>query len=370
LRVGLNATCINDRPSGARQRFVGIYSALVRQFPDIEFVVYEPSDCRVAAMLGELQNVSARRTNLTSEGRALRFIRSLGYWRAELARERFDLVDWLTLPVVKNRADRIALTIHDIRRLHAEYGGLERAVYRRVLQHSLKTADRVVTVSEAMKKEILDFHPGISVAVVYNGLDPSWFEPIDSARLLDVRRKLELPDEFVLAVGHFEKRKNYLRLVDAVERLRARGSPCPLVIIGNDSGEKKAVEDRIASAGLRDHVKIFSGLGDVDVRCVYQLCSLFVFPSLYEGFGIPILEAMAARRPMALSDIPVFREITQDRSIYFAPDDVESMAASIELALHSEQERAHMVEFGVKRVGDFGFGSLAAQVERVYRSML
>ena len=342
----------------------------MRRLPDVEFVVYEPSDCRVASLLGEVQNVSAKRTHLTSEGRALRFIRGLHYWRPELARERFDLIDWLTLPVVKNPADRIVLTVHDIRRLQPEYGGLEQAVYRRVLQHSLKSADRVVTVSEAMKKEMLDFHPGISISVVYNGLDASWFEQIPSSELQQVRQKLGLPAEFILAVGHFEKRKNYWRLVDAIERLRDRGSSCSLVIIGNDSGEKRTIEDRIVSARLTDRVKIFSGLGDFELRCVYGLSSLFVFPSLYEGFGIPILEAMATRRPMALSDIPVFREITQNQSVYFVPIDVESMVAGIELALHSEQERSRMVEFGSKRVQDFGFGTIAAEIERVYRSML
>ena len=103
-----------------------------------------------------------------------------------------------------------------------------------------------------------------------------------------------------------------------------------LVIVGNDSGERKAIQERIDSAKLSANVTFLSGLSDLEVRCAYKLCSLFVFPSSYEGFGIPILEAMAAGCPMVLSDIPVFREITQDKGVYFPHDDVEAMAAAID----------------------------------------
>lgn len=369
MKIGLNATCFNDRPSGARQRFVGIYGELVKRLPDAEFVVYEPSDCCVASRFDGAPNVSARQTPLPSEGRVRKFLGGLSYWGSALAREKFDLFEGFNLPLVKAPSGKTILTIHDIRRMHPEWGVVERTAYKAVVGKSLTGADHVITVSEAMRQDILSFYPGIPISVIYNGLDAQAFDRVSESDLQAVRRKFALPEEFVLAVGHFENRKNYLRLVDAFARLRDKGRACSLLIVGNDSGLRKTIEERIESAKLSDRVKTLSCLSDLEVRCVYKLCSLFVFPSSYEGFGIPILEAMAAKRPMVLSDIPVFREITQDKGVYFPHDDVESMAIAIEKVLSSSSERARLVEYGNERVQDFSFPSLAAQVERLYRSL-
>ena len=368
LKIGLNATCLNDRPSGAKQRFVGVYGELVKRLPDAEFVVYEPADCRVGAWFDGAPNVTARRTPLPSEGRVSKFLQGLGYWRMELSRERFDLFEGFNQPLVRAPTGQTLLTIHDIRRMYSEYGVLERTVYKLALGNSIAHADHVITVSETMKQEILGFFPGVSISVIYNGLNATEFATVTDADLQTVRRKYGLPENFVLAVGHLERRKNYLRLIDAMAKLRDRGQSCSLLIVGNDSGERKVIEERIESAKLTGTVKFLNGLSDLEVRCVYKLCSLFVFPSSYEGFGIPILEAMAAERPMVLSDIPVFREITQDKGVYFPHDDAEAMAAAIEAVLSSGSERARLIDYGKERVQAFSFQSLAGQLENLYRS--
>jgi glycosyltransferase involved in cell wall biosynthesis len=370
LKIGLNATCFNDRPSGARQRFVGIYGELVRRLPDAEFVVYEPADCCVSSWFDGPPNVTAMRTPLLSVGRVRRFIGGIRYWYSALPSEAFDLFEHFSPPLFKVPSAQSLLTIHDVRGVYPEYGALERKLFKTALGRSLKAADLIVTVSEAMKEEILSLYPGLQISVIYNGLDARKFDRVSEADLLAVSRKYSLSEEFILAVGHLERRKNYLRLIDAIARLRDRGRSCSLLIVGHDSGERKAIEERVESANLSGNVKVVSGLSDLEVRCVYKLCSLFVFPSTYEGFGIPILEAMAAGQPMVLSDIPVFREITQDRGVYFEPYDTESMAFAIENILSSSSERARLVEYGNERVHAFSFQSLAVQVECLYRSLM
>ena len=370
MKIGLNATCLNDRPSGAKQRFVGIYGELVKRLPDSEFVVYEPVDCRVSAWFEGAPNVSARPTPLPSEGRLRRFVGGFGYWRNAMPLDQFDLFECFNQPLVKSPAGQTLLTIHDIRRLYADWGTLERSIYRLALDRDLKTADHVLTVSESMKREIHDFFPGVPVSVIYNGLDAEVFDSVTETDLQALRRKHGFPEEFIMAVGHLERRKNYLRLIEAIARLRDRGRVLNLVIVGNDSGERKAIQDRINSAKLSDNVKFLSGLSDLEVRCAYKLCSLFVFPSSYEGFGIPILEAMAAGCPMVLSDIPVFREITQNRGMYFPHDDVDAMASAIETVLSSDSQRASLINYGKGRVQAFSFRSLAGQLESVYRELM
>jgi glycosyltransferase involved in cell wall biosynthesis len=370
LKIGINATCFNNRPSGAKQRFVGLYGDLVNRLPDVEFVVYEPSDCRVGAWFKGAPNVSVRHTPLPSEGRVMKFVNGLHFWDAALSREGFDIFECLSLPLVKAPTGQTLLTIHDIRGLGYESGVFERAAYKLFFEKSVRAADHVITVSEAMKREILGFFPEIPISVIYNGLDANGFDSVSEVDQHLFRQKYNLPSEFILAVGHLERRKNYLSLVDAVAKLRDGGRNCNLLIIGNDSGERKVIQERVESKGLIAKVQILNGLSDLEVRCAYKLCRLLVFPSSYEGFGIPILEAMAAGRPMVLSDIPVFREITQNRSIYFAHDDIEAIAFAIEKVLSSSCQSVNLIEYGNVRKQEFNFHNLASQLEALHSSLM
>lgn len=369
MKIGLNATCLNDRPSGAKQRFVGIYSQLISRLPNFEFFVYEPSDCRVSEWFNGAPNVQARPTPLPSEGRLRRFTSGLRFWRTELNRDHLDFFECFNQPLIKSPNGKTILTIHDIRRLYGDCGLIERAAYRLALQRDLRTADHVLTVSESMKQEIHAIYPDVPISVVYNGLDAGIFESITENDLASFRRIHGLPDSFILSVGHLEKRKNYSRLIDCIARLRDQGTVLKLLIIGNDSGEGAAIQARIRSLNLSGNVRFLSGLSDLEVRCAYKLCKLFIFPSYYEGFGIPILEAMAAGTPMALSDIPVFREITENKGVYFQHGNVDAMASAIESILSSTERRASLVEYGRQRVKSFSFQSVAEQVEHVYKNL-
>ena len=342
----------------------------MRRMPEAEFVIYEPLDCSVGKWFDGAANVSVQRTSLPSVGRIHRFVEGIRYWDNALSTQQFNLFEVANLPLVKAPTGRTLLTIHDIRGIYIESGLFERTAYRVFFEKSLKSADHVITVSEAMRDEILSLYPGVPISVIYNGLDAHNYDEILENNMTEVRQKYALPEEFILAVGHFEKRKNYLRLVEAIARLRDRGRPCSLVIVGNNSGERQRIRDQVDFAGLSCCVTLLSGLSDLEVRCVYKLCRLFVFPSSYEGFGIPILEAMAAKRPMVLSDIPVFREITQNKGVYFPHDNVELMAMAIEKVLSSSSHRERLIEYGNIRVQDFSFKSLAGQVEHLYRSFM
>lgn len=368
MRIGINATCINDRPSGARQRFVGLLSQLVRLLPDSEFVIFEPEDCRVGRWFSEAPNVTARRTPLNSERRLQRYLRGLPYWRQVFATERFDLFEALHMPTVRAPMGKTLLTIHDVRGLHPDQRWLARLIFRLVLRRSLDRADRVVTVSQAVRDEILAFSSSTPVAVVCNGLDAAKFAEMDPQVREGALVRLRLPERFLLAVGHFEPRKNYDTLIDALSILHRDGMTCPLVIVGNDSGERTRIEQQVRAAGLQSSVHLLSGLSDIDVRCLYGAASMLVFPSRYEGFGIPLLEAMASGIPVAASETPVFREILGDAGFYFDPDSAMEMAAAINIVLASPALREQMISRGAEQVRSFEFDVLAREMAAVYRA--
>lgn len=366
----MNATCLSDRPSGAKQRFVGIYGALFRSLPDVEFVIFEPYDCRVLGWFDRFDNVSARATPIQSLGRFRKYFTGVRYWDRVSRQEQFELFEAMHLPFQGPLAGKKVLTLHDVRGLNSETSELNRRIFASVLRRALQKADHVVTVSAAMRSEILEFYPHTQVSVIHNGFDAEVFASITQSECKVFLARYKLPHHFALAVGHFERRKNYRRLIEAVGLLKRRGRECPLVIIGNDSGDRAALSHMISKEGLGNQVTLLSGISDQDVLCAYLTCGLFVFPSYYEGFGIPLLEAMAAKRPMVLSDLDVFKEITEHNMVYFPPNDVEAMADAIETGFMSTETRIRMMEYGVRRVADFSFLRLAKKMQGVYDHLL
>jgi len=371
MRVALNATCFSDRPSGAKQRFLGIYRALARRMRDVEFVVFEPADCHMAGWFSSLPNVQTRVTPIPSEGRWRKLFYSSLFWEEVFRQESFDLFECFHLPLPKVSLAKTILTVHDVRRLHPDWSWPSRTIFRLALCRAISNADMVVSVSEAMKFELLPYCGRTPISVIPNGLECSSMELLPKPTELEAfLRKFALPDRYLLAVGHLERRKNYSTLIEALAYLRNVGRTCHLLIVGNDSGQRAALESQIEANDLKDRVTLASGLSDMEVRCAYALCELFVFPSSYEGFGIPILEAMAAGRPMLLSDIPVFREITESRSFFFSPFDGKDIARVIEGVFSSREEQNRYVQYGFERLKKYDYSSIALEYEKLYRDLL
>jgi len=368
MRIGINATCIGQRPSGARQRLLGLLPELAKLMPETEFVVFEPADARIVEQLDPMPNMSARRTPLSSTDRWQRLIVGMRYWKHALARDRFDVFEALHMPVIRAPTGKTVLTIHDLRGFSPGSTWVRHRFFRHLLRRSIARADHVVTVSETMRAEILMFSGATPVSVVCNGLDASLFPDTPTQSLRQDPAGLKLPGRYALAVGHFEPRKNYPTLIDAIDFLDRRGTPLPLVIVGNDSGERSHIEGLVSDRGLHGRVRLLSGLEDDLLRHVYRDAELFVFPSTYEGFGIPLLEAMASGIPIAASDIPVFHEVLGDAGVFFDPVSAESMASAISSMRSSAALRERLVANGSRRVKDFDFSKLALDMAAVYRS--
>ncbi|MGI4730527.1 MAG: glycosyltransferase family 4 protein [Janthinobacterium lividum] len=364
MRVGLNATCFDFRPSGANQRFFNIYGALIRQRTDIEFLVYEPADVPVATRFGGAPNVVAIPTPLPSVGRLARVRAGLGFWRKRLRVDRLDLFEAFHLPLVVAPDCPTLFTIHDLRPLLPGQSWASRRLAAAVTRHAFARAARVITVSDVMKREILSFRPATRVTTVHNGVDTTAFEPWSGDG-----PGADMPARFALTVGHLELRKNLTLLVDAIAELKVRGLERSLVICGNDAGDQARIGARIAERGVGDLVRIVNGASDSAVRALYAACRLLVFPSRYEGFGIPLLEAMAAGRPIAASDLPVFREIMDGEGAFFSADDPAGAADAIERMWSDEAERARMVAFGHQRVRAFDFARLAREISAIYAEL-
>jgi len=365
MRIGINVTSINSRPSGVREQFYGLFNELIKKMNDTEFVLYEPSDFPVGKQFEKIENVSSIATTIPSDKRLLKQLKSLLYWNITKAHEKLDIFEGLSLPFYKPHEPKGLLTIYDIRGIHHS-DRLYRSIYTRVLRNALISADQIITISQSMKSEILNFEPRSNVEIVYCGINKSLFSSKDEISLKTIRLKLNLPKEFILAVGHLEARKDYPTLIEAVAILKRMGLKLPLVIVGNDNGELQKINSLIHSKDLSKEVILLSGIITEDLCGLYQLCNLFVFPSRYEGFGIPVLEAMASGTPIILSDISVFKEITENKLIYFPVGNSESLANEIIKLINKSSDLITMRDYGIRRVLDFNFNQLAEKQESIY----
>ena len=371
MRVAVNATCISNRPSGAKQRFLGIYPELARLLPEVEFVIFEPADCRMSSWFSGLSNVQTQVTPIPSQGRFRKLFHSTRFWSVQLRQGSFDLFEGFHLPLPSCHSTKTIFTIHDLRYLQPDMDRINRTLFRQALTAAIKNSDIVVTVSESMRQELQPFCRETPIRVIPNALDHKAFHSSPTKFELEAfRRKFSLPDTFILSVGHFEARKNYARLVEALGCLRDACRSYHLLIVGNESGKKRELQAQIASLGLTDRVTLASGLSDREVRCAYELCQLFVFPSTYEGFGIPILEAMDAGRPIVLSDIPVFREIMQQHDAFFSPLSPFEIARVIDSLLSDRERQISLVSNGYDRLKSYDYSKSVVQYKDLYQELL
>ena len=213
--------------------------------------------------------------------------------------------------------------------------------------------DAIVTLSHFVRDQATDIlkTDRETIAVIPAGVDHALFRRLPKSVLEGFRRRLNLPPRFVLSVGSLEPRKNLLRLLEAHAALpHAVRREHPLVLAGARGWSNAAL--RSALKGRKD-VRYLGYVTDVDLACLYNLATLFAYPSLYEGFGLPPLEAMACGAPTTTSRAGSLPEVVGPDGAYFDPCDVEEMTAVMQRLLEDESTLHRLSERGMRRAGRF-----------------
>jgi glycosyltransferase involved in cell wall biosynthesis len=236
---------------------------------------------------------------------------------------------------------------------------------------ALRRADGVITISSFTRDELVarfDLEAN-KVTVIPLGLDRQFLEEAGPRGLEDTRKKHNLPSSFLLFVGAQEPRKNLLRLVEALKIVHLHGQQIALVLVGPPGEDSNRLLVQAEKLGLAPWLIMTGYLPDEEVRSIYRLATVFVFPSLCEGFGLPLIEAMASGVPVAASFSSAIPEVCQDAALYFRPKDPESMAEKILFLLKSSQAREELVAKGKKRAQDFSWEKTAAETLKFYQSL-
>jgi glycosyltransferase involved in cell wall biosynthesis len=337
--------------------------------------------CLCAAL--EAADVPVRRVGARTSGEAPRgdlasttfTLGKLPALLAEGTEPLFHAVGNFNLPLTRIPGKRLVLTVHDVipLLLPQTVSAAYRWQFRVWLARSIRVADRIICVSERTRLDLQSRYPAASekTVVVPHGVDHvDRVPPPDSAGEAFLQ-KLALPGNFILYAGSLDARKNVGLLLDAVGRLKAKGRPVTTVVVGQKWFGAEVAERRTAEA-VSDgcDVRALDYLDESLFYAVMRRATLFVFPSLYEGFGLPPLEAMRLGVPVVCSSGGALPEVCGDAALLVAPDDAEGLANALHRLLDSPDERRMRISAGRRRAAAFTWDATAKQTIEVYRQAL
>lgn len=284
-----------------------------------------------------------------------------------------DLTHSATPILLPTRGKKI-ITIYDLYFLDApQRVGVEagKFFFRRVAS-SIREADGVITFSHFTRDEIMArFDPELAkIEVILPGLDPAFEQDVPSSELERARLKFSLPPSFLLFVGAQEPRKNLLGLLDSLAIVHRSGRKIPLVLVGPAGLDSPRFEAKAKELGLSAWIRQMGYLDQIELRSVYRLASAFVFPSFREGFGFPVLEAMASGVPVVASAAPAIPEVCGDAAVFFRPEEPEEMAQKILLVLDDIRFREELIARGRKRAKDFSWEVAARDTLAFYQAVV
>lgn len=269
------------------------------------------------------------------------------------------------LPIgLKKAGIKGVVTIHDLIFMrHPEYyHWIDTKIYEWKFRQTVKEADRIIAISERTKQDIMELGhiSDERIRVIYQSCSPRFSEAVDPSRVATVRQRYLLPDRFILNVGTIERRKNLRLAVDALPLLPP---DLHLVAVGRQTAYAKELPQS-------DRIHLLSGVPDDDLAVIYHLAEAFVYPSRYEGFGIPIIEAIAAGLPVVACTGSCLEEAGGPACLYVDPDDVEGMADALQKVLKGADGRDDRIRQSQEYIQRFRGLDVAAQVLELYKELV
>ena len=299
------------------------------------------------------------------------------YWRSksivrDLFTNKIDIYHGLSheLPIgIEKTNIKTVVTIHDlifIRYPHL-FQTIDRKIYYTKFKSACQRADKIIAISQQTKQDIIDFFyiPKERIEVVYQGCNAIFHYPISDNTKQAVQKKYNIPKDYLLSVGSIEERKNLLTILKVLKELPDQ----KLVVIGNGKAYKIKCLRFISENKLSNRVLFLSGLNLSEMAAIYQHAQILIYPSIFEGFGIPILEALFSKTPVITSKDGCFAEVGGNFSKYINPLSVEQMKEAILEILNSKGLKEKMKTKGLEHAQNFTDDKIAENLMKVYSSL-
>jgi glycosyltransferase involved in cell wall biosynthesis len=267
------------------------------------------------------------------------------------------------------KINNLVITIHDLiyLKFNESSSFAKKAAGRLVISRAVKNARKIIAVSENTRRDIEQYFPNSKgkIEVIYEDSDPVFLKNINSNKIQEIKKKYNLPDKIILFVGTLKKHKNIERLVDAYLSMKNRGIEHLLVVVGRYRPQEPEILKKINSSGA-----VY--LGEVpldDLIAIYNFATVLVIPSLYEGFGLPALEAMTCGLPVVSSCLASLPEVIGEAGVLFNPYDVSDMTNKIISVLVDEKFRQGLINKGRQRLEKFSWQKTAQETLRIYKEV-
>ena len=373
MRIGFDAKRAFYNSTGLGNYSRDSIRILSLLYPENDYFLYTPKakENKQISFLKNKKNILVR-TPFSFVGNLFK-----KYWRnkniiKDLVQDEIDIYHGLSheIPLgIEKTNIKSVVTIHDlifIRYPHL-FSSIDRKIYHKKFQSACKRANKIIAISHQTKNDIIEFFgtDENKIEVVYQGCNNVFQSKISKKRIEEVCKKYNLPEKFILNVGTIEERKNLLTILKSIKELPKQH----LVVIGKGKEYKNKCLQYIREHNLQERVSFLSGIELEEIAAIYQKSETMIYPSVFEGFGIPILEALFSKTPVITSQGGCFSETGGEDSIYINPLSVSDITSAITKITTDTNLRKTMIEEGYNYAQNFTDKKVAGNLQKIYTSL-
>lgn len=368
--IGFDAKRIFHNASGLGNYGRDIVRILSNQFPENKYVLYNPKKPHI------------NRISLTSNIFVAYPMHKIwkmfpSVWRygpvsKQIFNDKIDVFHGLSNEIprgINKSRTKVIVTIHDLIfiRFPNLYHAADRTIYRIKLKYALEKSDIILAISEQTKRDIINLFEvdENKIIVHYQGCHPAFKTIYSDDEKESVQKRLGLPSNYLLIVGTIEKRKNALIVLKAIKDMKIH-----CVIVGKPTGYKDELSVFIRENNMEGRIHFLKQVGVEDLSAIYQMANIFCYPSIYEGFGIPIIEALYSRVPVITSKGGCFSEAGGPDSMYVDPYNAEDWKNAICDLLKNEEKRKGMAKLGWQYVQKFNDEKIGESLMSIYQHLM
>lgn len=363
MKIAYDAKRIFSSTSGLGNYSRDLVRILSKVYPENQYILISKKTSEKGKAILGLPNVSHLKTSKGTLSRQFK----MGMDAQNLGADIFHGLSG-ELPLKWNKKPiKKVVTIHDLifERYPEYYTWLDRRIHFWKFRKAAHSSDKIIAISEQTKRDIIDYLkvPESKIEVVYQGCHQSFKEKQPQEILNQIKEKFQLPEKFILNVGTIEPRKNLLNIIKSL-----KGTDIPLVVVGGKKKKYfKLIETQISKNKIR--VQFLQGVSMEELAAIYKLADIFIYPSFFEGFGIPVIEALYSETVVITSNTSCLPEAGGPDSVYIDPKNVEDISSKINFLWNNEPERKRRAEKGLAFVQKFNDEVIAADVMKVYKSL-
>ena len=378
MRIGFDAKRAYHNGTGLGHYSRTLIRSLASEFPEHEYFLFNPKQSTKFSIEGPgIKEIlpAGLLNNLFS-----------GIWRSswvakDLAKMGIDLYHGLSHEIpfgIENTTVKSVVTMHDLipERNPEQYKAIDVKIYQKKFRFACENATSIIAISNQTRDDIVHYYgiPQEKITVCYQSCNPAFAKKVDEGQKQIIRAKYNLPEKFFLSVGSIIERKNLLNVCKAMAQLKGEIN-IPLVVIGNGGAYKQIVKDYIKEAGLEKSIIFLSekSVADLsgyktaaDFPAIYQLATALLYPSFFEGFGIPVLEGLWSEVPVITSNVSCLPEAGGKGAYYVNPSSADEIALAMKRIYNEPSLVATLKKLGLEHAASFTPANCARNVMQVY----